>query len=319
MDDLRSRFVETGNLRLHVLEAGPENGPVIVLLHGFPEFSESWRDVMHLLADAGFHAIAPDLRGYGESDKPAHGYDLDTLSSDVAGLIERVTSDGRAHVVGHDWGGAIAYHLAAMHPERVLTLTVANAPHPRAMLRELRHPRQLLRSWYILFFQLPLVPEWLLTRRGGVVVSNTLRRAVVDPSRLPPERLRRFAEAFIRPNVAPCALAYYRQGARGFLHGLNGARRPFPRIQAPFRLIWGVKDKALGPALTLGLEPYFERRPEVDYLPEAGHFTPLEAPDRVASSILAHIRESMRASQAARQEMPASLVTGHAQQSFVED
>ena len=318
MADLRSRFVETGTLRLHLLEAGPEDAPTVVLLHGFPEFSESWRDVMHRLADAGFHAIAPDLRGYGESDKPERGYDLDTLARDVAGLIERVTPRARAHLVGHDWGGAIAYHVAAMHPERVQTLSVVNAPHPRAMLRELRHPRQLLRSWYMLFFQIPALPEWLLTRRQGVAVSEMIRRASVDESRLPPERLRLFAEAFTRPDVARCALAYYRQSARNVLEGLRGTR-PFPRIQAPFRLIWGLKDVALGPELTRGLEPFFEHPPEVDYLPDTGHFAPLEAPDLVASSILTHLQAWTPAAQAARDMMPARPAGEAAREHFVEE
>ncbi len=302
MDELRSCFVDTGTVRLHALETGPEDAPVIVLLHGFPEFSESWRDVMLRLGDAGFKAIAPDLRGYGASDKPDSGYDLGTLARDIAGLIERIAPDGRAHLVGHDWGGAIAYHVAAMHPDRVHTLAVVNAPHPRAMMRELRHPQQLLRSWYMLFFQVPLLPEFLLTRGRGRLVSEMIRRASVDRSRLTPERLRRYAEAFVQPRVARSALAYYRQTARAFV----ARPGPYPRIQAPFRLIWGVKDVALRKELTLGLEPFFVHPPEIDYLPETGHFAPIEAPDQVAASILAHVNASRSPYQPAEHGMPAS-------------
>src|SRR5262249_33835635 len=147
------RHALVGGLRLHYVEAGA--GPPVLLLHGFPEFWYSWRHQLPALAGAGFRAWAPDLRGYNESEKPAgvRNYRVRLLVEDVAGLI-RHTGAGRATVVGHDWGGVIAWRLAMDRPELVERLVILNAPHPGAFLRELRNPAQWLRSAYVLFFQL---------------------------------------------------------------------------------------------------------------------------------------------------------------------
>jgi pimeloyl-ACP methyl ester carboxylesterase len=279
------------SLRMQALEAGPSHGPLVLLLHGFPELSESWRDVLPALAQAGFHAVAPDLRGYGGTDRPKHGYDLDTLSQDILELARHLQPNRPAHVVGHDWGGAIAYHLAAMHPEVVDRLAVVNAPHPSVMAKHFLRPAQLSRAWYMLYFQLPVLPERKLSANRGAVIPWVIRRSLVDKDRVPMERLQPYAENFAHPEAARAALAYYRSAIRGALtpRGMLRALRGYPRIRAPFRLIWGEEDKALTRELTYGLEPYFELPPEVRYLPGVGHFAPLEAPEKVAALLLEHL------------------------------
>jgi epoxide hydrolase 4 len=289
MTPITPRSISLPGLRMQVLEAGPAEGPLVLLLHGFPELSESWREVLPRLARAGFRAVAPDLRGYGGTDRPREGYDLDTLANDIVQLARHLQPDRPVYLVGHDWGGVIAYHVAAMHPEVVERLAVVNAPHPEQMAREIWKPGQLLRSWYIFFFQLPFLPEYLLSARGGSLVPRMLRRMMVDPERVPKGRLAEYEANFSSREAARAALDYYRMAFRRTVDPRRLLEsRSYPRIRAPFLLIWGEKDAALRKQLTKGLEPYFEQRPAVHYLPEEGHFVPLEAPEKVAALLIEH-------------------------------
>jgi pimeloyl-ACP methyl ester carboxylesterase len=289
MTPIVPRSIPLPGLRMQVLEAGPADGPLALLLHGFPELSESWREVLPRLAEAGFRAVAPDLRGYGGTDRPAEGYDLDTLANDIVKLARHLQPDKPVYLVGHDWGGLIAYHVAAMYPEVVERLAVINAPHPERMAREIWKPGQLVRSWYIFFFQLPFLPEFLLSARGGAVVSRLLRRAMVDPERVPPGKLAEYEANFSSRDAARAAIDYYRMLFRRTVDPRRlRESRSYPRIRAPFLLIWGEKDAALRKQLTQGLEPYFEGKPAVHYLPEEGHFVPLEAPEKVAALLIGH-------------------------------
>ena len=183
MTDFVHREIVVNGLRFHSVEAG--SGPLVVLLHGFPEFWYSWRYQMKALAEAGFHVLAPDLRGYNHSDKPlgTSQYCLDLLADDVAGFI-RERGDQSAILVGHDWGGAIAWKVASAYPELVERLVILNAPHPAAFKRELRTFTQLRKSWYMLFFQLPYIP-------GGRISGMELRGdgEILSPRTDPPECL----------------------------------------------------------------------------------------------------------------------------------
>ncbi|NVJ24196.1 MULTISPECIES: alpha/beta fold hydrolase [Myxococcus] len=288
---LASLSIPLASLRMQALEAGPSDGPLVLLLHGFPELSESWREVLPLLGTAGYHAVAPDLRGYGGTDRPRKGYDLDTLADDVYQLARHLQPGRPVHLVGHDWGGAIAYHVAAMHPDVVATLTVVNCPHPSVLARRIWRPAQLRRSWYMFYFQLPWLPERALSAEGGRRVPALMRRGMAKGAQVSDARLAPYAENLAHPDAARAAVDYYREALRG-LFTPGGARRllrTYPRIRAPFRLVWGEEDTALGRELTVGLEPYFEQPPEVRYLAGVGHFPPLEAPERVASEILEHL------------------------------
>src|SRR5688500_13084886 len=169
------REVTANGARFHLAECGPADGPLVLLLHGFPEFWWSWRHQLVALGEAGFHAVAPDLRGYGASDKPPRGYDAYTLSSDVAGMI-RALGARQAHVVGHDWGGVLAWTVATLHPGIVSTLGIVGMPHPLRMREAmLRDPAQVRASSYIAFFQLPKVPEARLVRDDAAFVEQLLQ------------------------------------------------------------------------------------------------------------------------------------------------
>jgi len=290
MTSITEMSIQLPGLRMHALEAGPAKGPLVLLLHGFPELAESWRGVLPRLAKAGFRAVAPDLRGYGETERPEKGYDLDTLVDDIARLAEHLQPGRPAHVVGHDWGGLIAYHLAATRPEVVDRLAVINAPHPAILSRDIWKPAQLVRSWYAFFFQVPFLPEFLLSLGGGALIPRLIRRAMVDPSRVPEGKFAPYEACFSRPEALRPPIEYYRRLFRDALTP-QGLRRmkDYPRIHAPFRLIWGEQDIALRKELTQGLAPWFSQPPEVRYLPDVGHFVPLEAPERVAALLLEHL------------------------------
>ena len=163
-DGLREGYAEVGDATLHYVEAG--DGPMVVLLHGFPEFWYGWRQQIAPLVDAGLRVVAPDLRGYNLSSKPEGfaDYTADKLAGDVRGLIRELGAES-AMVVGHDWGGSVAWSLAMNHPEVVERLVILNAAHPRRLNEGLRHPRQLLRSWYFFYFQFPGLPEHRARRR----------------------------------------------------------------------------------------------------------------------------------------------------------
>jgi epoxide hydrolase 4 len=287
------------SLRMKALEAGPTHGPLVLLLHGFPELSESWREVLPVLGAAGFRAVAPDLRGYGGTDRPRYGYDLDTLAADIYQLARHLQPGRPAHVVGHDWGGAIAYHLAAKHPEVVDHLAVINCPHPAVLAQRMWKPSQLARISYMFFFQIPFLPDRKLSENGGAAVPRLIRRALVNKDRVPEERLKPYADNFAKPGAASAALAYYRTAIRGAMTpwGMRRLRKGYPRIRAPFLLIWAEEDIALERELTYDLEPWFERPPQVRYLPGVGHFAPLEAPEQVAELLREFLGE--------RDQMPA--------------
>lgn len=282
--------LKTPNLTFHALAMGDPKDPLAILLHGFPEFSASWEDVLPFIADAGFYAVAPDLRGYGETEKPKSGYDIDTLAKDVVDLIDALGKK-TAHVVGHDWGGAIAYHVAAMHPERVERLCVVNCPHPAVMAKRMWRPRQLRKSWYMFFFQVPVLPELALTRNNGSNVPRMLRALAIDKTNFSRERLKPYAENFRRPGTAKAAVSYYRAAFRRALtpSGLK-MMGDYPKIKAPFRLVWAEEDKALGKELTVNLDSYFEQPVDVEYLPNVGHFAPIEAPQKVGPLVAAHLQ-----------------------------
>ena len=280
-------------LRFHALAAGPPEGRLVLLLHGFPEFSRSWRHQLPALAGAGYRAVAPDLRGYGGTEKRGP-YDSRTLAADAAGLV-RALGHERAAVVGHDWGGAIAWTAAHSEPEVVERLVVLNCPHPATMSTELlRNPRQLARSSYIFLFQLPRLPEWLLTRERAAAVAKTLRGGSHVRSAWRPEELERYRDAFLRPGVAAAAVSYYRAAGRRPRASLRAARSR--AITAPTLVLWGVHDRALGEELIAPekLTPWFApgNVPEIRLIEEAGHFVQNEAPERVNAELLSWLAKS---------------------------
>ena len=283
-------FVEANGLRFHALAAGPWRGPLVLLLHGFPEYSRSWRHQVPELARAGYRAVAPDLRGYGQTDKRGP-YDLATLVEDLAALV-RALGHERAALVGHDWGGAIAWMAAHRRPEVVERLAVLNAPHPATIAREVvRNPRQLARSSYVLAFCVPRLPERLLTARRARAVATILRAGAHVKSAWPPEELERYRHAFLEPGAAGAALGYYRALARRprWIHCV-AERRP---IDVPVLVVWGLEDRAVGEEFAdpERLEPWLGRdnRPTIQRLEGVGHFVQNEAPGPVTDALLAFL------------------------------
>jgi pimeloyl-ACP methyl ester carboxylesterase len=278
------RFAEVNGVRLHYVEAG--TGPLVILLHGFPEFWYSWRHQLPALAAAGFRALAPDLRGYNESDKPRRvaDYRIERLADDVAGLIAHAGEQDAA-VVGHDWGGAIAWSLALRRPEVVRKLAVLNAPHPAAFLRELRTPGQLLRSWYMFFFQLPALPEALLRAGNFASLERTLRTEPVRPGAFTDEDVRLYKQALSRPGALTAGINYYRAS----ILRLRRLARQIRPITVPTLLVWGERDRYLGLRLTEGLEPWVPNLRLVR-LPNASHWVMNDAPEEVNRLLVEFLR-----------------------------
>jgi pimeloyl-ACP methyl ester carboxylesterase len=285
MEELRLR---ANGIEFFALAAGPPAGPLVLLLHGFPELSRSWRHQLPALGSAGFRAVAPDLRGYGRSGGRQGPFDLPTLADDVAGLIGAL-GRARAAVVGHDWGGAVAWGTAGYRPEVVERLAVLDCPHPAALGRELRrNPRQLARSLYMLFFQLPWLPERLLSRHGGAAIGRALRGGSHVKAAFTWEETLPYRQAFSDPAAVKAALGYYRAAFRGLPRGAPGARgRP---ITVPTLVLWGRQDRFLGIETIAPdrLAPFFApgHAPEVRLIDGAGHFLQNEAPAEVNEALL---------------------------------
>ena len=270
------RFFDHEGTRIHVAQEG--EGKPVVFIHGFPEGWFAWRDQMHALAAAGFRAIAPDLRGYGESDKPRgkENYKASLVAGDVAELI-RSLGEGPVPVVGHDWGGPIAYRLAMDHPELVSRLFILNGPHPLHFTRLLRKSAaQRKRSWYIFFFQLPLLPERSMARKG--TFARLFRGGV------PEDRLADYERAF--PNAAAWKppIDFYRAART------RDARPKTKIIDKDVLVVWGMRDFALGPECLEGLEEWLPRV-RIERLPSAGHFVQQEAAGEVSAILLRELRE----------------------------
>ncbi len=295
LPDLESGTVTSGTgaraVNLHYMARG--EGRLILLLHGFPQYWYAWR---HQLADLGneYRAVALDLRGYNDSDKPAgrHAYRMHLLVEDVANTIRHLAGpQGRAVLVGHDWGGVIAWAFALRHPELLDKLVICNAPHPARMRDELRRRSQLSKSWYMFFFQLPVLPEVAMTAGRCAAVGRAVRDSLVDKTSVTDEEIDHYRAAFGRPGVATAAINYYRNLITR--RALRGSRRPsnHQRITAPTLLIWGEQDRALGVQLATRNEEFVEHL-TVLRLPNAGHFVQEERPREVNEAIRTFLTSS---------------------------
>ncbi len=275
-------FGEANGIRFHYVEQG--TGPLVLLLHGFPEFWYSWRRQLPALAEAGFHAVAPDLRGYNLTDKPAGGYNIENLVEDVVELAHAL-GEGRAHVVGHDWGGIIAWQTAWRRPEFVRSLVTMNAPHPAAFARYVRRdPRQMLQSSYMLFFQAPRLAEWVLTRRDAAAIVTALRRSARHPEVFTAADIEAYRSAFLRPGVARCSLAYYRQAFRQRWKAL-----PDSPIEVPALVLWGEDDPVLKRQMNDRLGEWVKDL-TIRLILDCGHWTQQEQPDVVTGELIGWLR-----------------------------
>ena len=276
---LTHRREEVHGIELHWVEAG--EGPLVVLLHGFPELWYSWRRQIPALVRAGFRVIAPDLRGYNESGKPGgvEAYKMTKIVHDVAALIAR-SGDVPCDVVAHDWGGVAAWLHAMTHPDQVRRLVVLNSPHPVPFRRELRRSRgQKVRATYMVLFRIPLLPE-LFLRFGG------LRWMMRSASRhFTPEVLREYDRSWRRPGAIRSMLHYYRAVGR-YGKELAALVRP---IHAPTMLIWGERDPVFVRATTLDFDEYVPNL-RVERIAKAGHFVQTDAAERVNELLVEFLR-----------------------------
>jgi pimeloyl-ACP methyl ester carboxylesterase len=247
-------------------------------LHGFPEHAYSWRFQMPLLARLGYRVWAPNLRGYGGTDSPQEvsAYKLETLVADVAGLI-RAGGARETILLAHDWGGVLAWNLAMQHPDLITRLVILNLPHPACFLRELRHSRQFLKSWYILLFQLPMLPEMLLRRGAGQATADVIRNSSRNPARFPDEAMEIYRRNAARPGGLTAMLNWYRALLRGGGLARAGA---FPKIETPTLFLWGDGDVALDISTTRGTEEYVSDL-TFRILPGVSHWIQQEAPEAV--------------------------------------
>jgi epoxide hydrolase 4 len=275
-------------MRFHALADGPADGPLVLCLHGFPELGRSWRHQLPALGKAGYRVVAPDLRGYGETERRGP-YDVRTLVGDVAGLVAAL---GREQVVlvGHDWGGAVAWSTAALRPSLVDRLVALNCPPPAELFRAmLRSPAQLRKSWYIVFFQLPWLPERRLAADGAAAVARALVGGSHRRGVWPADEIDRYRAAFARPGRAKAAIDWYRAAFRRAAQPRRRGR--IPRVTVPTLVLWGVQDRFLGREL---VSPAALRRALADdglatvvWIEDAGHFVQNEAPEQVNAELLA--------------------------------
>jgi pimeloyl-ACP methyl ester carboxylesterase len=278
-----SEFVAANGLSFEVETAGdPRSERLALLLHGFPEHAFSWRHQLPLFAKLGYRVWAPNQRGYGKSSRPkgVRSYRIDELVTDVAGLID-ASGTRRVTLVGHDWGGLVAWELALRRVRPLERLVILNVPHPVRFREELASNRaQRRRSLYATFFQLPWLPEWLFRRNGAAAIAQAFRSMAIDKSRFPDDVLAVFQQNALQPGALTAMLNWYRANGRHFGGLGRGAAAACPIIETPTLLIWGEADTALGKETTLGTERFVSDL-TVRYLPRVSHWVQQEAPEAV--------------------------------------
>lgn len=279
------RDVETNGVTLHIVQAGPADGPLLLLLHGFPECWYAWRAYIAPLADAGYRVWVPDQRGYNQSSKPrgVGAYTLETLGRDILGLIAAAGRE-KAAVVGHDWGGAVAWELAMRHPARVERVAILNALHPLVWRRALRgNLAQMRRSWYVYFFQIPGLPEAVLRRDNWRATAASLEGGS-RPGTFSAEDLAVYRAAWSQAGAITGMLNWYRALRRRPLAFPDGGR-----VAVPVRLIWGARDPFAGVDLARRSLDFCDDG-QLELIEGATHWVQHEARERVLPSVERFLR-----------------------------
>ncbi|MCC6299530.1 MAG: alpha/beta hydrolase [Anaerolineales bacterium] len=286
--ELEHSYIETNGVRLHVVQAGPKSGIPVILLHGFPEFWYGWRKQIPALVNAGCRVIVPDQRGYNLSDKPTDkkDYGVFTLVDDVLGLIKTLDYE-KVNLVGHDWGGGVAWMFAITYPEKLHKLTILNSPHPAVYLKSLkRDPDQIRRSWYWLFFQLPRLAERIMSANDFRGLIRALRNSA-KKNTFTDEDLEKYKEAWSQPDALTSMLNWYRAAFQ-----LSPKMPEDMRVKVRTLMTWGMKDFALSHRLA---------RPSIDYcddrnlilFPESTHWVHLDAADEVNHYLIDFLLDSI--------------------------
>jgi len=282
MTDIRTHQIQANGMSFTVDEAG-DGDAVALLLHGFPESRRSWREQLPALAELGWRAVAPDMRGYGASSRPGErqAYALDHLVEDAAAMFDALGAKRRL-LIAHDWGAVIAWVFAIERARPLEGLAIMNAPHPAVYLEHIRRsPAQWLKSWYILFFQLPWLPEAMLTADRARAVGRSFSQTAVDASCFTEEIIEHYRDNAAQPGAMTAMINYYRANASEL--GRWGPGRA-PRIETPVLMVWGEQDPFLGLALTQGYQPYVSDLTLVR-LPGVSHWVQQEAAERVNTAL----------------------------------
>jgi pimeloyl-ACP methyl ester carboxylesterase len=285
MSLLQHKFAEVNGLHLHYVIQG--NGPrLVVLLHGWPEFWYSWR---FQLAELSKHytVVAPDLRGFNLSDKPegVENYRTSEVIKDVQELIRHIGFD-RAVIVGHDWGGAVAYHFATAFPEMTEKLAILNCPHPKILFKHfLKDPSQLAKSWYMLFFQLPKIPELIIGNMLKTFFESFPKDWMYRPENMNARDIAMYVNAYQQKDALTSSINYYRAGLR---YGIDPDLKD-KKVEVPVRVIWGVDDKALNKSLNDDLHLLVSGPLEIIYIENCGHWVQNDQPERVNELLLEFI------------------------------
>lgn len=276
-------YADLADVRLHYVTAG--SGPLVVLLHGFPEFWYSWRHQIAPLVEAGFQVVAPDMRGYNLSSKPGRvrDYTIAALVNDVEQLI-RFFGVEKAHVVGHDWGGVVAWSVAIARPAVVDRLVIMNAPHLRLFAEALSHNlRQWMRSTYMLFFQVPGIPEAAFRANEYAAIEQAFRGMAVNKQRFSDADIAAYKEAAAQPGALTGMLHYYRALARYGSEGLFAGTGM--QVHVPTLVVWGEQDQALGKELNIGLERFVPDL-RITYVPHCSHWVQQDCPEDVNQALV---------------------------------
>jgi pimeloyl-ACP methyl ester carboxylesterase len=264
-----------GDLIFDVRDAGPPDGPVVVLLHGFPQHHDSWNAVIDRLVAQGYRCLAPNQRGYSPGARPPRrrDYRIPDLVADVGALID-ASGASKVHLVGHDWGAAVAWAAAAELPERLATVSPVSVPHPAAFLKSFANSRQGLASWYMYAFQLPRIPEWSMLRRDGAMMYKSLRQAGQAPA-----AAKRDAAAMSEPGALTAAINWYRAMP------LSNPRAINQKVSVPTLYVWSDNDVALLPKSAHNTGRYVTGEYRFEILP-GSHWIPDEQPDKLADLLL---------------------------------
>lgn len=278
---LEDSFIQTNGIRLHVIRAGPLDGPLVILLHGFPEFWYGWKRQIEGLAEAGFRVVALDQRGYNLSDTPQEvkAYRLEELSKDIVGLMDALGAKDCA-LAGHDWGAAVAWFVAMAFPERVRKLAILNVPHPQVMLEFLRkHPRQLLKSWYIGYFQITGLADWTLRSNNFQQAANALLKSS-RPGTFSETDIDQYKKAWKNSGGMTGMLNWYRALVR--------YRPKMPediRLHMPVRILWGKRDAFLRHEMAAE-SAKFCNSADVTLFENATHWVQHEEPEAVNEALV---------------------------------
>ncbi|MEN9871593.1 MAG: hypothetical protein RLZZ171_2585 [Cyanobacteriota bacterium] len=271
-------FISTNGINLHYVSQG--SGKLMLMLHGFPEFWYSWRHQIKEFA-SDYHTVALDLRGYNDSDKPGSlsAYQMSEFIQDLKGVITGLGYED-CILVAHDWGGAIAWNFAYAYPEMVEKLIVLNIPHPAKFAQGLRTPQQLLKSWYILAFQIPFLPELLFQLNDYQAIKEAFSGMAIDKTAFSEADLKAYRDAAAKPGALTAMINYY----RGIFPLLFNNEPEWSILEIPTLTIWGEADTALGKELTYGTEAYV-RDWQIKYIPNCSHWVQQEQPALVNSYI----------------------------------